>query len=157
MNHWKTRTSRCMTIAALLVAPFLAQAEDAQARLMRKMHRDLYQQHELCVLQARVALALPQERAQEKAQAHSELAACTAEGKSDVENAASMVAQWFKTKPAPKAMATWRTTWLAAYDAADLRVEDTEAIYLRRAIDTLKRTEKISTQFQTAVLGAPLK
>lgn len=157
MNHWKTRASLCMAITALLVAPFLAHAEDAQARLMRKMHRDLYQQHEICVLQARVALVLPQEQIQKKEQVLSELASCTAEGKSDVEKANAMIAQWFKTKPAPKVMGTWRTTWLAAYDAAALQADDTETIYLRRAIDTLKRTEKVSTQFQTAVLGAPLK
>lgn len=157
MNYAKTQIRRCMALVALLVAPLLAQAEDAQARLMRKIHRNLYQQHELCVLHARVALVLPQERVQEKEHAHSELAACTAEGKSDVEEATSMVAQWFKTKPAPKVVAAWRTTWLAAYDAAALQADDTETIYLRRAIDTLKRTEKVSTQFQTAVLGAPLK
>lgn len=157
MNPCKTRTRRYMVLVALLVAPFLAQAEDAQARLMRKIHRNLYQQHELCVAHARVALVLPQEREQEKEQAHSELVACTAEGKSDVEEASAMISQWFRTKPAPAAMATWRTTWLAAYDAADLQVDDTEAIYLRRAIDTLKRTEKASTKFQIAVLGAPLK
>lgn len=157
MNHWTTRKSRYVALGAMLMAPFLVLAEEAQARLMRKTHRDLYQQHELCVLQARVALALPQEQRQEKEQALSELASCTAEGKSDVEKANTMIAQWFKTKPAPKVMATWRTTWLAAYDAAAIQADDTQTIYLRRAIDTLKRTEKVSTQFQTAVLGAPLK
>jgi len=157
MSHWSIRAGCYVALAALLVAPFLAHAEDAQARLMRTIHRNLYQQHELCVVHARVALVLPQEREQEREQAQSELAACTAEGKSDVEEASAMIAQWFRTKPAPAAMATWRTTWLAAYDAADLRFDDTEAIYLRRAIDTLKRTERASTKFQTAVLGAPLK
>ena len=124
---------------------------------MRTVHRDLFQQLELCTLHGRIALALPQDRAQEKAQSISELTSCIAEGKADVEKANTMFAHWYKVKPAPASMATWRSTWNTSYDGASVRDGDTELTYLRRATDTLKRTDKVSTQFQKAVLGYALK
>lgn len=157
MKLWKTRAKRCLALAALVTVPYLAQAEDAQARLMRTVHRNLFQQLELCTLHGRIALALPQDRVQEKAESVSELASCINEGKADVEKAHAMFSQWYKVKPAPAAMNTWRTTWKSTYDDASVRDDDTELSYLRRAADTLKRTDKVSTKFQIAVLGYALK
>ena len=157
MKNWKIRTQRYAVLAAVVLSPLLAQAEDAQARLMRTVHRNLFQQLELCTLHGRIALALPQDRAQEKSESISELATCIAEGKADAEKANTMFAQWYKVKPAPTAMATWRTTWQTTYDDAGVRDSDTELSYLRRATDSLKRADKVSTKFQIAVLGYALK
>lgn len=155
MGCWINRAKRHAALAVLFVVPLLAQAEDARKGLLRQIHRNLFEQHELCVLNARVALALPQDQAQRRAEVTNDLATCIAQGKADVEKARADIAKWFKGRTAPATLATWRGIWLDAYEAADLRDGDTSQIYLRRAIDTLKHTDKASDKFKAAVLNSP--
>lgn len=134
----------------LLVLPVMALAEDPRKELLREIHQGMFKQHELCVLYARTALSL------DKPEAGGKLSTCIEEAKSDVEDTSSKLAELLKGNTVQTALASWRQTWLSTYESANLQANDTSETYLRRAVDTLKRTDKASDKFTAAVLKSRL-
>lgn len=142
--------SRIYVFAVLLAAPFLSHAEDVRLRAMKAMHRNLFTQHEICVLRGRMAL-LP-----EPAKSAESVSDCTSEGRGEVEQINADLGRLIKGKAAQSALADWRIKWLETFDAADVQTNDTSELYLRRVTDALKRADKVSQKLQATVIKSPL-